>query len=296
MFFDFIEIGTSDFDTLIQLVDNGSSTYGSSIYGSETRGLSIEPIKHYLDKLPNPKNCYKENVAISNKSGTVDIYYVPEETIKKHNLPQWVTGCSCVNNYHPSVVNYFNENNLDYKDYIIKDTVEVCDLHTILHKYNVSGIYLLKVDTEGHDPIILNHFLDNIGTNRHLLPHKIVFETNCLSTHEDINNMIDRLKTFGYEVVTQIYGDTHMELNVSSIQNKSYFSEPIPKYWLGWHPDNYDPNNLPHPNTLEGAKQYCIEHNCGGVTYQNGKYEVRKGIRLYTCKDADPNIISWTYI
>ena len=42
--FDFIEIGTSDFDTLIE--DASEST----------RGISIEPIKYYLDRLPNKEN------------------------------------------------------------------------------------------------------------------------------------------------------------------------------------------------------------------------------------------------
>ena len=37
--YDFIEIGTSDFDTLIETSNN------------DTVGISIEPIKYYLDNL-----------------------------------------------------------------------------------------------------------------------------------------------------------------------------------------------------------------------------------------------------
>lgn len=46
---DFIEIGTSDFETLIQTCDDN------------TYGLSIEPIKKYIDRLPNRPNVVKIN-------------------------------------------------------------------------------------------------------------------------------------------------------------------------------------------------------------------------------------------
>lgn len=42
--YDFIEIGTSDFDTYIQ-----DKKY------INCKGLSIEPVKYYLNKLPNRK-------------------------------------------------------------------------------------------------------------------------------------------------------------------------------------------------------------------------------------------------
>jgi len=40
MKYDFVEIGTSDFDTLIETATDA------------TRGLSIEPVRYYLDRLP----------------------------------------------------------------------------------------------------------------------------------------------------------------------------------------------------------------------------------------------------
>ena len=58
---DFVEICTSDFETLIE---NSSD---------ETIGISVEPIKFYLDKLPNKKKCKKINIGISDKSSNIDI-------------------------------------------------------------------------------------------------------------------------------------------------------------------------------------------------------------------------------
>jgi hypothetical protein len=49
---DSIEIGTSDFDTLIESAS------------ANTVGFSIEPIKYYLDNLPDKPNVTKINKAI----------------------------------------------------------------------------------------------------------------------------------------------------------------------------------------------------------------------------------------
>jgi hypothetical protein len=63
-FYDFIEVGTANFDTIIEKVDDN------------TRGISIEPLKFYLDQLPDKKNVVKVNAALSNKDGFIDIYYI----------------------------------------------------------------------------------------------------------------------------------------------------------------------------------------------------------------------------
>lgn len=281
MFCDFIEIGTSDFDTFIQ------TTNESSI------GISIEPIKYYLDNLPNKKNCIKENVAISNYNGKINIYYVPVENIKKYELPKWVRGCNSVNQMHPTVKDILIDNNLDPEEIFSVDTVNVCQLHDIIKKYNVSGIYHLKIDTEGHDTIILNNYLDNIHNNN-LLPHKILFESNKLTNPLSIKNTIDRLVNIGYTVIYTTSSDTSLELNINSVKNKIGFTDPIYKYYLVGYPANYNFKDLPHSNTLEGAKQYCVDNNCGGVTYQYNRYEVRLGNKLLPYNDN--NLVSWIYL
>ena len=48
MKYDFIEIGTSDFDTLLETTTNKI-------------GISIEPLKYYLDSLPNNDKVIKVN-------------------------------------------------------------------------------------------------------------------------------------------------------------------------------------------------------------------------------------------
>ena len=84
MKYNFIEIGTSNFDTLIQAATDA------------TVGLSIEPIQYYLDQLPNPTNVKKINCAVSrtNQNEILHVYYVPEDVIVEQQLPAWLKGCN----------------------------------------------------------------------------------------------------------------------------------------------------------------------------------------------------------
>ena len=91
MRYDFIEIGTSDFDTLLQ-------------ESTDELGLSIEPLKIYLDNLPNKDNVIKVNCAISDKDGLVDVYWIDPKDIEIYNLPGWLKGCNSIIEPHPSTV------------------------------------------------------------------------------------------------------------------------------------------------------------------------------------------------
>jgi FkbM family methyltransferase len=213
MFLDFLEIGTSDFHTEIQKAN------------PETVGISIEPVKYYLDKLPNKKNCRKYNLAISDKNGESKVYYMSEANIKKYKFPSWVKGCNTINSYHPTVIKQINKKSLNIEDLIDSYFVKVMTLYSFLDKENIGGIFYLKIDTEGHDIIILNKFLDDIekiNTNHkigkdldklsnELLPNKLLFESNVLTKKSKVKKIIERLEDFGYHLLKS-GNDTLMEL------------------------------------------------------------------------------------
>ena len=68
----------------------------------------------------------------------------------------------------------------------------------LIERYNVESVDLLKIDTEGHDCIIVNSILDsNIG----VLPKKIWFEANELTNPKFVEKTVKRLKEFGYYVL-----------------------------------------------------------------------------------------------
>jgi hypothetical protein len=270
---DFIEIGTSDFDTCIQNADD------------DTIGISIEPIKYYLDKLPNKKNCKKICCAVSDDVGFCNVFFIQENKISELGLQQWARGCNSINDYHPTIAKIIKEKNLDF-DYVFDENIiEKKPLMNIIDELNVKFIYYLKIDTEGHDVAILNKFIDDLKLrNNNILPHKILFESNSLSNSDDILLIIQSLEKMGYDLVYSTT-DTMLELNLKKIKKNNTFSEEIKNYFIYNYPENYDANVLPHENTLEGAKKYCIDNNFTGVVYQDGYYTVRTGDKLYYKKE-----------
>lgn len=171
-----IEIGTSDFRTQAGQVD----------------GIFIEPVKYYFDRLPD---CNKINCAISNYEGEIHIYYLTDEEITRYNLPKWVRGCNSVGNPHPSVKTILTERCIPH-DIIRCDRVPVRRIKSVIEEYSVTHIDFLKIDTEGHDCVILGDFLDTV----YILPEKIQFEANVLSVKSEVDQLCLALKYKGYKI------------------------------------------------------------------------------------------------
>lgn len=197
--FNFIEIGTSSFDTEIEKANDN------------TIGLSIEPIKHYLNKLPNKKNCIKLNAAISNYNGTIDIYYVPEDFIVKNKCPDWWKGCNSVNKPHPTIYNFLKSKNIDANKVIKKNTVNVYNIKALIKKYEIKSCDLLKIDTEGHDCVIMQDLINYNKKNTPFLPKVIIFESNELTEENLINSIIFQLMD-NYKLIYS-NNNTRLELN-----------------------------------------------------------------------------------
>lgn len=186
--YDYIEIGTSDFETLVEVLPDSY------------KGLSIEPIKHYLENLPDVENNQKLNFAISDKNEIVKIYLVEPEDIKKYNLPDWIKGCNSINSTHPSVLNYLYDNNLLH---IYKNCeVESISFENLVERYNITEVDYLKIDTEGHDFTIIRNLLKT-----KLRPKKIRCEANSLYKEEDILKMIEELKDNNYVLMQRTQND-----------------------------------------------------------------------------------------
>lgn len=180
---DFIEIGTSNFKTLIQ-----DSTDNSV-------GISVEPIAYYLNQLPDKKNVIKENAAISffNSTKDIEIFYIPENIILKNKLPKWLKGCNSIGNYHPI------HEQLSLTCYVEKQVVKQITIAMLLEKYNVESIDFLKIDTEGGDCYILNNLMKYLQNKSKLLyPKKITFETNRWTPEDIIEETISLYQDNGY--------------------------------------------------------------------------------------------------
>ena len=196
---DFLEIGTADFDTEIEKADNN------------TRGFSIEPLKIYLDNLPEKPLCKKFNCAISNEDGDATVYYISPDNIKKYNFPHYTHGCNSIDNIHPVAHWLAHENNLDVNKIVDKVVVKKYTLMNFLHAQapSVSQINYLKVDTEGHDTHIIQKFLEDCKSMNltSLLPHKIRFESNVLNTPANIQYLLKNLEENNYTLLSKTLTD-----------------------------------------------------------------------------------------
>lgn len=180
---DFIEIGTSNFDTLIQ---NASDT---------TTGISIDAVKYYIDCLPDKPNVKKLNIGISNTDGSMDVYYVPEKIIIERKLPDWLKGCNSINNYHPAHIKK------KVCNFCQIDKVNVITLFRLYYENQIRNVKFLKIDTEGHDCIILNAFFEHIKyLPDTFYPNKIFFQTNELIKKTDVEHTINLYLSIGYKL------------------------------------------------------------------------------------------------
>ena len=195
MDYDFIEIGTSNFDTLIQGADD------------TTIGLSIEPVKYYIDCLPDKKGVKKLNVAISDRSGEIDVYYIPEDVIVANNLQDWFRGCNSVNKYHPLHIQH------GVTQLCKVDRVKVITPADLFTQNKVRSVKYLKIDTEGHDCTILKSlytYLEPLLT-KEVYPKRILFESNEHTSIESVDEIIYLYSKLGYVVDSRGY-DTILRL------------------------------------------------------------------------------------
>lgn len=190
--FDFIEIGTSNFDTLIEKA-------------TTERGISVDAVKYYIDALPEKPNVIKINAGISNISGSMDVYYIPENVIKTNSLQPWFKGCNSVGKYHPLHIKH------NVQRHVVIENVKVITCCELFYQNSVKKLKYLKIDTEGHDVIILDSLFKYLKfLPKEFYPEKILFETNENSKKSDVNDIIKRYESINYKLISRGY-DTIIE-------------------------------------------------------------------------------------
>ena len=184
MKFDFVDIGTSDFDTSLDQRKKNQNI------------LLMEPVSYYLDRLPNGESIFKNNCAISEKAGNGEIYFVDDEIIKKYNMPSWMRGCNSFNKPHQTVLRFFKE--IGQPPEFKQKRVPVLSFQNLVELYEIKRIGFLKIDTEGHDHVVLESVLDCLRTKK-IKIKKIKFEYNeVFGNTKHLFNLIGSL-TFYYK-------------------------------------------------------------------------------------------------
>ena len=146
--YDYVEIGTCDFEI------------GSGTFENNKKYLLVEPLKNYLDNIPDNRNITKVNAAISNVKTDLKIYFIREDDITKYNLPLWVRGCNKIGEKHPTVVKLLKELNIYQNNIFSEKVVPAITFKDLITDFEVNHIVNLKVDTEGYDHIIFKDVIN----------------------------------------------------------------------------------------------------------------------------------------
>jgi len=201
MHFDFVDIGTSDFDTCLDSLSNSSE---------RSKFLLVEPLKFYLDKLPDSPNVYKENAAVSNVSGTSVINFLPPDIIKRYRLAWWLRGCSRIDERHPLVDEELSKKKLPLQ-MVEKIKCNVITFDDLCHKYEIESIGSLKIDTEGHEEYILPDVLEKVKSGFRI--SKIKYENQMyIGNYDLLNKIAESFIDIGYELVKKTHMDIELQI------------------------------------------------------------------------------------
>jgi len=193
---DFIEIGTSNFNTLTQLVDGADGLVG----------FAVEPSLHYLAALPEKPRITKANCAIvatadvpanSSEQQFVELYHIPEKVIDEQKLVPFLKGCNAVGRYHPYHVT------LNLQHHVQIDKVPAYTVAQFLSMHRIRRIRLLKIDAEGYDVVIMEELYQHLLAQNNVLlyPERIVFETNDDSQKQIVEDLIIKYTSLGYTLI-----------------------------------------------------------------------------------------------
>lgn len=184
-YYDFVEIGTCDFDAIILNENPG-------------KGISVEALPYYSNRLPEVKNVKKLNVAISDKDGEMDIHWVTPSDLKKWNLPDWVRGSNSVGQPHGIVQEECDLQKINYNDIITISKIQVKSWKTLAKENNIKGVKLIKLDTEGHEHVIMKNLLEDLVERPTFRPGKIFFENNKLANIPKLTEVVKGFEKLGY--------------------------------------------------------------------------------------------------
>ena len=189
---DFIEIGTSDFESVSQSAP------------STAKGLAVEAMSVYLHRLQVKAQVAKLNAAVIGTGGLgsmpdfVSMFYVDPADISRLKLPYWMKGCNQVGHPHPEVRAELHRRGLP--DLMRNMSIPATTYGQIIRDREIRSVGLLKVDVEGLEGPILRDAQDLCERVRALCPRIVMFETTHMTQH-DWSKHHRRFLDLGYMLV-----------------------------------------------------------------------------------------------
>lgn len=215
-----------------KFVDIGCSFWGVSTdeFGTGVTGLLVEPIKEFIDALPDSDTITKATVAIGEKYQSVDLnVYVPNnpEIIKYYTsqylesiYKDWLKNPTDVKWYdfiqsHPVLgpvigcggTSILNRTDIPLTYHTIqKKTVQMITLHQLVEQYNITQVDHLKIDVEGCEETILDQLVMLMRSGKLLVTETIRYECNFLSDESrliSLGKKIAKEFDFSYNLIKQ---------------------------------------------------------------------------------------------
>lgn len=212
--FDFVEIGTSNFNSLSQ--EKSASTQ---------KGISVDAISDYLSQLPNHENVFKVNSGIRglrHVQNHVEVYYIDQQDIKQYNLPDWLVGCNSVGKPHATAWHILQIENLT--SLMKSKTIPQLSLWDLLHKFGVCSVSFFKTDVEGLDGELMIGLAEFLWTYPCCDIQKISYEANELSDKNSLSSAATALESLGFMVSGQYDAGPLMTWNHTRDARKLIYS------------------------------------------------------------------------
>lgn len=169
----------------INFMDIGTSNFRYTVPKNNEKGIYVEPVKKYIDSIPNYPGTQKLHAAVCKKSGVEKIYYIPPEIISNKRLPEWLRGCNQMYGIHPTIKKECEKLKLDYEKLVKSEDVDCVTMEDLINKFSIDEITSLKIDTEGYDCDIVLQVVELVRSNR-LKINTMNFETNSLADKEQL--------------------------------------------------------------------------------------------------------------
>lgn len=199
--------------TVIQIGSHIGNTNNDPVYkhiASSTRLILVEPVQHlftklvmnYRAKLDNDcSNIVFINKAVSDHCGLIEMT-IPSPRNDFSRLPSWATQISSVDASH--CISHIPNIQVD------KIIVEATTVDEIVYLNKIDDIYLLHIDTEGHDYVILDSYSFRVKPKIVIFEHKHM--DGFMRTSTLYEKLCKKLEGLGYKKVSMGAEDTVFRL------------------------------------------------------------------------------------
>ena len=184
--FCFIQIGANDgvkFDNLYSFVTS-----------HKCKGIVIEPLSYYYEKLKFNYRRHPDIVAINSAVHSVDktaaMYFVDPEVLD--SVPEWAEGIGSLDPNH-------HKKSETLSEHIIHEEVRCAHLMDIIAENKCEQVNLLQIDVEGYDAEVIKMIDFSIITPSVIKFEHVNLDENVREEAEEI------LKSQGYEIFRQGY-------------------------------------------------------------------------------------------